>query len=138
MRVVDRINEIIKEKGMTKRELARRLIDMDMKAHKTGEVPSESSVYAYLNGNIDIKADMVPYIADALGVCEQDLFTENFEQSRKIFAKFYRQNSNNYNEIIDLLEYLSPKTIEILQKILIANQENTIKLNQIITQTIGK
>lgn len=67
MKVIDRINEILKEKNISKKELARRLIDLDMKAAKTGEVPSVSSIYAYLNGNIELKADFIPFIAKALG-----------------------------------------------------------------------
>ena len=43
MKVVQRINEILKDKQINKRELARRLINLDMKAHKTGETPTESS-----------------------------------------------------------------------------------------------
>nr|WP_315059186.1 helix-turn-helix domain-containing protein [uncultured Campylobacter sp.] len=74
MKVVQRINEILKDKQINKRELARRLINLDMKAHKTGETPTESSIYVYLNGNIEIKADMLPFIADALGVSEQDFY----------------------------------------------------------------
>ena len=54
-----------------------------MRASKTGEIPTESSIYAYLNGNIEIKADMLPFIADALGVCEQEFFTSDSKQSQK-------------------------------------------------------
>ena len=72
MKVVQRINEILQERNISKRELAKRLINLDMKASRTGEIPTESSIYAYLNGNIEIKADMLPFIADALGVFEQD------------------------------------------------------------------
>lgn len=61
MKVAQRINEILKTKKISKRELAKRLIDLDMRTTKTGETPTESSVYAYLNGNIEIKADMIPY-----------------------------------------------------------------------------
>ncbi|WP_314978220.1 hypothetical protein [Campylobacter rectus] len=35
MKVVQRINEILKDKKISKRELAKRLINLDMKAHKT-------------------------------------------------------------------------------------------------------
>ena len=116
MKVVQRINEILKDKQINKRELARRLINLDMKAHKTGETPTESSIYAYLNGNIEIKADMLPFIADALGVSEQDFFTDDYKQSQKILKRLYDVENiyYKYHNIIELLEYLSPKSLEIL------------------------
>ena len=89
MKVVERINEILKEKNMSKKELANRLINLGMKANKTGEIPTLSSIYAYLNGNIDIKADMIPFIADALGVFEQELFMDEKEKNLKILSKIY-------------------------------------------------
>lgn len=83
MKVIERINEILKEKNISKKELAKRLIDLDMKSTKTGEVPTLSSIYAYLNGNIELKADTIPFITEALGVFEQELF--------KGFTKNYRK-----------------------------------------------
>ena len=119
MKVVQRINEILQERNISKRELAKRLINLDMKASRTGEIPTESSIYAYLNGNIEIKADMLPFIADALGVFEQDFFSElNYK----------------YRDIIELLEYLSPKSLEILKGSLEQNKQNVEKLNLILKQ----
>ena len=136
MKVVQRINEILKDKKISKRELAKRLINLDMKAHKTGETPTESSIYAYLNCNIEIKADMLPFIADALGVSEQDFFTDDYKQSQKILKRLYDKENiyYKYHNIIELLEYLSPKSLEILEKMLIKNKENTEELNQIISK----
>lgn len=135
MRVKERINEILKEKNISKRELAKRLINLDMRASKTGETPTESSIYAYLNGNIEIKADMIPFIADALGVFEQELFGDK-KQSEKILKRLYINDelSYKYREIIELLEYLSPKTLEILLNSLKQNRQNTQKLNLIIKE----
>ena len=134
MKVVQRINEILKDKKISKRELAKRLINLDMKAHKTDEPPTESSIYAYLNGNIEIKADMLPFIADALGIPEQDFFTDDYKQSQKILKRLYDKEKiyYKYHNIIELLEYLSPKSLEILEKILIKNKENTEEFNRII------
>ncbi|TLD85653.1 helix-turn-helix domain-containing protein [Helicobacter sp. MIT 05-5294] len=131
MKVIERINEILKEKNMSKKELAHRLIDFGLKAHKTGEIPSISSIYAYLNGNIDLKADMIPYIADALGICEQELFSSS-KESLKLVAKFYNRNSDyrHYEKIIELLEYLPPKTLNILEDILIQNKKTIQNLNE--------
>ncbi|WP_169752680.1 helix-turn-helix domain-containing protein [Campylobacter mucosalis] len=136
MRVVDRINEILKEKNISKRELAKRLINLDMRASKTGETPTESSIYAYLNGNIEIKADMLPFIADALGVFEQELFSSDTKQNDKILNRIFSNDELNfkYKNIIELLEYLSPKSLEILKISLEQNRQNVEKLNLIIRQ----
>ena len=131
MRVAQRINEILKEKNLNKRELAKRLIDLGMRASKTGEIPTESSIYAYLNGNIEIKADMLPFIADALGVCEQEFFTSDSKQSQKILKRI------KYRNIIELLEYLSPKSLEILEKTLMQNKSKIEELNQILGKIIN-
>jgi hypothetical protein len=139
MRVVQRINEILKEKNLNKRELAKRLIDLAMRASKTGEIPTESSIYAYLNGNIEIKADMLPFIADALGVCEQEFFTSDSKQSQKILKRIYDKEdlSYKYRNIIELLEYLSPKSLEILEKTLMQNKSKIEELNQILGKIIN-
>lgn len=134
MKVVERINEILKDNNISKRELAKRLINLDMKASKTGEIPTESSIYAYLNGNIEIKADMLPFIADALGICEQELFSNSEKDNKKILKRIYDKTdlAYKYNDIIELLEYLSPKSLEILKQSLEKNKQNTEKIHLII------
>ena len=136
MKVVQRINEILQEKNISKRELAKRLINLDMKASRTGEIPTESSIYAYLNGNIEIKADMLPFIANALGVFEQDFFSDDKRQNDKILKRLYGDDELNYKyrDIIELLEYLSPKSLEILKGSLEQNKQNVEKLNLILKQ----
>lgn len=62
-----------------------------MKTAKTGEVPTLSSIYAYLNANIELKADMIPFIADVLGV---------FKQEFSLLAqKILKKLSKNYIKI---------------------------------------
>ncbi|WP_300796519.1 helix-turn-helix transcriptional regulator [Helicobacter sp. UBA3407] len=133
MKVVDRINEILKEKNISKRELANRLVDFGLKSSKTGETPSLSSLYAYLNGNIEIKADMIPYIADALGVYEQEFFSDS-KQALKIMVKIYqgKVDYNKYEKIIELLEYLSPKTLAVLEELLTQNKKKIQELNEMM------
>ena len=77
MEVFEIINHILEEKHMTKREFAQRLIALEPKSNRTGEVISENIVYAYLSGKTAIKSFLIPYIADVLGVPEQLLFEEN-------------------------------------------------------------
>lgn len=133
MKIVDRINEILQEKNISKKELIDKIIALDYKASKTGETPTESSIYAYLNGNIELKADLLPYIAEALNICEQELFdTDYIKILQKIYAD--KENINKYAEIIDLIEYLSPKTLEVLKSLLEKNKTNTLKLNAMLEE----
>ena len=128
--MIERINEILKEKNISKKELARRLIDLDMKTAKTGEVPTLSSIYAYLNGNIELKADTIPFIAEALGVFEQELFSPNTKNAQKIIEKLYKSKLNlyKYYNILDSLEHLTPKTLEVLEKLATENKNRLKKL----------
>lgn len=131
MTILEHINAILKSKNMSKRELARRIIALEYRAAKTGEIPSESSIYAYLNGSIELKADLLPYIAEALNIYEQELFSSE-SKSKKILQKLYRNNIEKYAEIIDLLEYVSPKTIETLKSILQKAKADNQSLNAML------
>lgn len=135
MTILERINAILKSKNMSKRELARRIIALEYRAAKTGEIPTESSIYAYLNGTIELKADLLPYIAQALNIYEQELFSSE-AKSQKILQKIYRNNIERYAEIIDLLEYVSPKTLETLEAILDKNKANVQELNNALKNYI--
>ena len=121
---------------MTKRELANRIIALGYRANKTGEIPSESSIYAYLNGSIELKADLLPYIAEALNIYEQELFSAE-AKSQKILQKLYRNDIEKYAEIIDLLEYVSPKTLETLQSALRKNKTQTENFNTILVNYLA-
>lgn len=138
MKVMQRINEIIKAKNISKRELVRSLIELDMRASKTGEVPTESSIYAYLNGNIEIKTDMIPYIAEALDVCEQELFIENPKEMQKLLRRFHNNAHiyQKYDEIIQNLEYLSPKTIDLLKMLLAQNKVKIIEFHTMLEKIL--
>lgn len=131
MTILEHINAILKSKNMSKRELARRIIALEYRAAKTGEIPSESSIYAYLNGSIELKADLLPYIAQALNIYEQELFSSE-SKSKKILQKLYRNDIEKYAEIIDLLEYVSPKTIETLKSILQKAKADNQSLNAML------
>ena len=135
MTILERINAILKSKNMSKRELAQRIIALEYRAAKTGEIPTESSIYAYLNGTIELKADLLPYIAQALNIYEQELFSSE-AKSQKILQKIYRNNIERYAEIIDLLEYVSPKTLETLEAILDKNKANVQELNNALKNYI--
>ena len=79
---------------------------------------------------------MLPFIADALGVFEQEFFCNDKNQNDKILKRLYNDNelSCKYKDIIELLEYLSPKSLEILKSSLNQNRQNVEKLNLILKQ----
>ncbi len=43
MEVYERINSLLKQKHLTKREFAKRLRDLEPKLHSTGETPTEKT-----------------------------------------------------------------------------------------------
>lgn len=78
-------------------------------------------------------------IADALGVFEQELFSDNKKKNLKILSKIYSfQSGANYPQLIELLEYLPPKSLECLEEILNLNKERIIELNQLIKNNLNK
>ena len=85
MEVYERINELIKAQNITKREFAKRLVILEPKLKSTGEVPTEKAIYGYLNGTSSIKIELIPYIAEALRIPEQELFTSDKKSRRKFF-----------------------------------------------------
>ncbi len=98
MEVYERINEILKERGMHKKEFARRLINLSPILKSTGEVPTVSTIYNYLNGQREIKIELISYIADVLGVFEQELFVENQKDKMKLVEKFIQKLNEEETE----------------------------------------
>lgn len=86
METFERINLLIKEKNLSKKEFAQKLRNLEPKLNSTMEIPSEKSIYAYLNGRIGIKIELIPYIAEVLGVPEQ-LFFDDSIRTRKTYLK---------------------------------------------------
>jgi len=52
MEVHNQINLLIEERNLTKREFAKKLIALEPKSKRTGEIMSEKTVYAYLSGAV--------------------------------------------------------------------------------------
>lgn len=101
MRVADKINYLLEEKGLTKREFAKNLLALEPKLDSTGKPPHESTIYGYLNGGREIKIELIPYIAEVLGVSEQELFESELEYSTNQNIKY----SKEVREIISLIPY---------------------------------
>ena len=101
MNVADKINYLLEEKGITKREFAQKLLSLNPILDRTGKAPSESTIYGYLNGGRERKIELIPYIAETLNVTEQELFTNEIEFINDYNYKY----SKDTREILDLLKF---------------------------------
>ena len=101
MSLHENINKIIKAKGLNRKEFAIKLMDLKPTLNRIGEVPSLSAIYTYLNGSASIRAELIPYIAEALNVTEQELFDTTSKTRKKCF-KYFLQNASK-----DELEYFN-------------------------------
>ena len=100
MEVFERINSLLEEKKLTKREFAKRLRDLEPRLNSTGEIPSEKTIYKYLNGTISIKIELIPYISEVLQITEQELFTHNKKSRKKFFQNILKTSTPEEIEII--------------------------------------
>lgn len=108
MEVYEKINYFLQEKKIVKKDFVKNLLLLEPKLKITGEVPTEQSIYRYLNGRREIRVELLPYIAEVLGVSEQDLFSFEIEYTSEYNIKYSRQA----REIVDLLQYAPKITIE--------------------------
>jgi len=72
------------------------------------KLPSASTINGYLYGQREIKVELIPYIAEALQVSEQELFTNDIEYSNDYNVRY----SKEAREILDLLQYAPKKGVE--------------------------
>lgn len=101
MEVFEKINYLIKEKKLSKKEFIDKLLALEPKLKATDEIPSFTTINGYLYGRREIKIELIPYISEVLGVSEQDLFTFDLEYAQNYN---YRQ-SKEVREILELLPY---------------------------------
>jgi transcriptional regulator with XRE-family HTH domain len=107
LNVVEKINLLIADMGITRREFAKRLITLEPRIRSTGEIPSEQSIYRYLNGNRELKVELIPYIAHVLGVSESELFNFDIEET----FGFETALSKEARDIMKLLPYAPASVI---------------------------
>lgn len=115
MEVWEKINYLIEEKGISKKEFTHKLLLLEPKLKRTGETPSSSTINGYLYGQREIKVELIPYIAEALNVTEQELFTNEIEYSNDYNYKY----SKEAREILDLLKYAPRNAIDEIKNYLI-------------------
>lgn len=108
MEVYEKINYLINEKNMTKKEFVDKLINLEPKLRLSGETPSVQTIYRYLSGKRELKVELIPYIADVLGVTEQELFSFDIEYA----SEYNMRYSKEAREILNLLPYAPKNMIE--------------------------
>lgn len=101
MELYEQINLILKEKKLTKKKFAEKLVSLEPKSSRTGEIISEKIVYFYLSGKTVINPNLIPYIAEVLNITEQELFDSTSKTRKKCF-KYFIQNAQK-----DELEYFN-------------------------------
>ena len=94
MQIYERINLIIKSKGLKKKDFLERFTALEPRLKSTGEIPSVPTIYNYLNGTREIKAELIPYMAKALEVSEQELFLDDSAEFLKDFIKKQGESEN--------------------------------------------
>ena len=99
MDIVEKINYLIKEKRLSKKEFALGLQNLEPILKSTGNLPNIQTIYGYLNGKRELKVELIPYIAEVLGVSEQELFSFDIEYATEYNIRY----SDEIRELIDLL-----------------------------------
>ena len=129
MEVIDKINYLLKEKTLQKKEFAYKLQLLEPKLKSTGNVPSEQTIYGYLNGKRELKIELIPYIAEVLSVTEQELFSTDLEYATEYNVRY----SKDAREILDLLPYAPRSMVEhikmSLQKFKVVHTEGVKNLS---------
>lgn len=114
MEVWEKINYLLEEKKITKQEFAHRLVLLAPKLKRTGESPSAQTILGYLYGKRELKVELIPYIAEVLGVDEQELFRFDIEYATEYNLRY----SKDAREILELLYYAPKPMVEHIKTIL--------------------
>jgi len=104
MEVYERINYLLKKQKITKRAFAKKLRSLEPKLRITGETPSENTIYSYLSGRITIPIELIPYIAEALDITEQELFDASKLQRKRCF-KYFLKNATRDELIKSIVDF---------------------------------
>ncbi len=94
MKIYERLAHIIKQKGLSRKEFAQKLINLSPNVSRIGETPTVSTIYAYLNGRISMPIELIPYIAEVLDISEQELFDVSPKARKKHFKLLISKCSN--------------------------------------------
>jgi transcriptional regulator with XRE-family HTH domain len=108
MEVWEKINYLLEEKKISKQEFAAKLIALEPKLKRTSEIPSIPTVLGYLYGKREIKIELIPYIAEVLGVDEGELFRFDIEYASEYNMRYFK----DAREVLELLQYIPKPTLE--------------------------
>ncbi len=104
MRVYEKINLLLRERKLLKKDFVKMLLDLEPLLQSTGNTPSEKTVYKYLNGTVNIPIELVPYIAEALDIPEQNLFDDSMKMKLKFCEEIVKnadaEEINYINKLI--------------------------------------
>ena len=153
METFERINQLLKINKLSKKEFSKKLLALEPELKNTGEIPSENTIYAYLNGRIGIKIELIPYIAEVLKVPEQLLFDDS-AITRKMYLKHilatatneeqeyikshlqnspdkkFEKNKDNLNLVCELLKYAPEIFLDELKMTLKNYKDLTLKFTK--------
>ena len=132
MEVYEKINQILLNRAISKRDFAKKLRSIEPKLKSTGEVPTEKAIYGYLNGTSNLKIELITYIAETLNIKEQVLFDDISSSKYKLtrtdtscvkepLVDYLSKDEQDKQKLISLLSYapnaLIKNMIEKLEKI---------------------
>lgn len=120
METIDKINYLIKEKNLQKKDFTKMLQRLEPKLKSTGEIPSEQTIYGYLNGKRELKIELIPFIAEVLEVDEQELFRFDIEYATEYNIRY----SKDAREILELLQYAPKNMIEHIRVTLLGYKDS--------------
>ena len=119
MEIYEKIKYLMEEQNITKKDFVDKLLSLEPKLKNTGDIPSVQTIYRYLNNTREIKVELIPYIAEALNVSEQELFNFDIEYA----TNYNYKQSKEVREIIDLLQYVPKEGLVDLKNKLIQYKE---------------
>lgn len=111
MEVWEKINYLIDEKNMSKKDFINKLLDLKPILKSTGEIPSYNTINGYLYGKRELKVELIPYIAEVLQVDEQELFNFNIEYA----TEYNYKQSKEVREIVNLLPFAPNSIVEYIK-----------------------
>lgn len=104
MEVYEKINEILKNNKLSKKSFSLKLIELEPKLRNTGDIPTINALYSYLSGDVSLRVELIPYIAEVLNVPEQVLFDDSNRARMKILKYILDDiNSQERNFLINKL-----------------------------------
>lgn len=115
MSVSNKINYLLEEMNLSKKDFAKKLLSLEPRLDSTGKPPSLSTIYGYLNGGREIKIELIPYISEVLQINEQELFSNDIEYSSEYNIRY----SKEVREILNLLQFAPKVAIENIKNYLV-------------------